>query len=179
MMGKRTIFGGFIEKLRDNKRLEMMVYAALIAAAAVIFIAGGGISCVGDRGETPAREPEPQTGAAESELEARLESILSSIEGTGEVRVMITYENKGELIPAEESQDSEQNGSTSLVRRPVTVSSGGAQSPVVLEELSPSIRGAIVVAQGASDPRVRDRLRTAAMTVLGTSPESISVFPMK
>ena len=41
-----------------------------------------------------------------------------------------------------------------------------------------SVRGVIVVAEGASDIRVRVELQTAVMTVLGVELDAVSVFSM-
>ena len=173
-MEKKSLFSSFIIKLRDNKKLEIALYAALAALAAVIFLASGGISCNGNA-PAPKAEPAAVTEAdPERALEARLEAILERIEGAGEVCVLITLESGRRVIPAEET--SLQGGTES--RKPITVSNGGSQGPVILAELMPAVRGAVIVAKGAADPRVRDRLRAAAVTALGASPECVSVFPM-
>lgn len=82
---KRTAFSGFIEKLRNNKRLEILVYSALILTAVIIFAADGGISCLGsgEKGGASAAR------AASASVEERLEDVLSSIQGAGRVRVLV------------------------------------------------------------------------------------------
>ena len=172
-----SMFSAFIKRLRDNRRTEFLVYAAIAASAAVIFFAAGGISCSREKpSEENARSnTESRYGYSEYELENRLKAILEEIEGAGSVSVLITFESGSRIIPAEESQVSQGSGES---RRPVTVSNGGSQEPIILAELTPSVRGVIIVARGASDPRVKDRLRTAAVTALGTEPEKVSVFPM-
>lgn len=182
MSGKRSVFTSLIEKLRDNKRLETSVYAVLIAVVLIIFVSTGGISCPwrkDDNTKAPLSEPEESPADEYKELENKLEDILSRIDGAGKVRVMITYDSGTELVPAVESQITVNQTGSSESKRPVTVSEGGTQLPLVLAELSPRIRGVIVVAEGASDIRVKTELLNAVMTVLGTEPSRISVFSMQ
>lgn len=182
MEKKSSVFSRGIEKLRDNKKLETGVYIGLLIIVVVIFVSTGGISCPwGKSGasDQTAQNADIDTDEELIKLESRLEEILSRIKGAGKVSVMITYEKGAELVPAIESQTSTGEGGSSESRRPVTVSQGGTQSPLVLAELYPSIRGVIVVAEGASDIRVRTELLNAVMTVLGTDAERISVFTMQ
>lgn len=170
---------GLVERLRDNKKLETAVYAILAIAAAVIFFAWGGISCDKGKGAAPeAEKPEENAALSERALEERLEAILSRIDGAGKVSVMITYDSGSTLVTAEEStRTTGGNGSSESVK-PSTVSGGGSQSPIVLTEIMPKIRGVIVVAEGADNIRVRVELQNAVMTVLAAEPSAISVFPM-
>jgi stage III sporulation protein AG len=49
----------------------------------------------------------------------------------------------------------------------------------VLTEIEPTVRGVIVIAEGAADVSVRVKLSNAVMTVLGISADRIEVFEMK
>lgn len=88
------LFRGFIEKLRDNRKLELFVYALLLSAAIIIILSTGGISCFGKANSLSAPQTADSLSGAEEEelLERRLEAILSELNGAGEVRVMITFE---------------------------------------------------------------------------------------
>ncbi|MBO4384174.1 MAG: hypothetical protein J5854_01980 [Clostridia bacterium] len=136
-----------LNKLRDNKKLETIVYAAMILAAVIIFLLTGGISCEGkDRTSeivTPAETQKADTDH-ERELEARLEKILSEIEGAGKVSVMITTER-------------------------TTGSDGTFYEQTV-------IKGVIVVAEGADNLKVKAELIDAVKTVLSVEPSIINVF---
>ena len=50
---------------------------------------------------------------------------------------------------------------------------------ITFEENSSAVKGVIVVAEGARDPKVRTELLNAVITVLGTEPERVNVFSMK
>ena len=71
------------EFMRRVRRLQWPVIAALALACVLVLSAGG------ERASEPA-----QTG---TELETRLERVLSASEGTGKVRVMIREESRAEI----------------------------------------------------------------------------------
>ena len=52
------------------------------------------------------------------------------------------------------------------------------QSPIVLMEREPVVRGVIVVAEGAADLGVRMNLQRAVRAVTGASLDAIEVFEM-
>lgn len=159
-MEKRGLFTAFAEKLRKNKRLEIAVYASMLALAAVIFLLTGGISSGRGTKGASQRAETAEAVSSGTELERRLEEILSSISGAGRVKVMVTT-----LAGDEET-----------VCDPGTLKSG-AQKEARGSELS-RIVGVIIVAQGAGDIRVKNELQAAVMTVLGTDAASISIFSM-
>ncbi|MCR5809628.1 MAG: hypothetical protein K6G56_08760 [Clostridiales bacterium] len=173
-MKKESIFGSFIEKLRDNRKLEIAVYAALILTAAVIFVLSGGISCEGkERSETPEAVEIQQPRDPEETLEARLERILGGISGAGRVRVMVTFETE---TASSGETGAASGGSSSLTGSYLFPSQGTAREET--SRASQRVRGVIVVAEGAEDISVKLALQNAVMTVLGIDPKAIGVFPM-
>ena len=180
-------FSRLVGKMKKNKKLELMVYGSLIALGVLLFvlIPGGG------NGTYPPKETEHEQKQAETELEGRLEAVLSSIRGAGKVKVMITYDTSSRLVPAmstDVQSGTTENTSTggqsvSETRtessRPATISGSGGTETIVLTEIEPTVRGVIVIAEGAADVSVRVKLSNAVMTVLGISADRIEVFEMK
>ena len=163
--GKEKLYTSFIGKLRDNKRLELCVYAAVVAAALIAFALSGGFAHCAAK-TVNSSEESVNMHRTEDEIESRLESILSGIDGAGMVRVMLQYENGDEAVPA-----LSQSGSG------LSLWGGSAQT----EDASrlPSICGAIIVAEGADDIRVRNELQSAVKTLLGLNVGRIGVYVMQ
>ena len=155
-MRKDTMLSKFTAKLRDDKKLEILVYSALILAAVVIFLSTGGISCE-STGKASAGEAQASGTRSATELETRLETVLSSIEGAGRVSVLIAYSDPAHGYDGAFSASAGQKES--------------ARS-------ASGVSGAIVVAEGASDIGVRLRLENAVTALLGLEPDRVSVFPM-
>ena len=101
-------------------------------------------------------------------LEKRLEEVLSQISGVGAVEVMLTLERSEKIIIAESITSEMREGETRVTRTPVTVRADGGEQeiPIILEEYEPQLRGALIIAEGASDPSIRWDIMQAAQTVL-------------
>lgn len=168
-------------RLQKNRYLSWALYGGLLLLALLFYGVGEGWF---------ARAPTKAAMPSADSLEQRLEAILGRIRGAGQVRVLITYDTAGERIAATVStldeSLSESTGSTAATKskqtremvQPATVTTQGGQTPIILVEKEPSIRGVIVVAEGAADPTVRLNLQRAVQAVTGVSISAIEVFEM-
>ncbi len=120
-------------------------------------------------------------------LEDRLESMVSSIAGVGECRVMVTMEQGTEYIYATQEKNTVDASQTSENSRFSTgsrssdeetyimVSTDSGQQPVLITSLSPKVKGVVVVCQGGNNGGVCQNVRTALATVLSISSNRICV----
>lgn len=122
----------------------------------------------------------------ESELELRLEEVLSQAEGAGRVRVFITFKDSGELIvksDVSESARMNDGGQLSESTREEKVifkkEGDGTLTPYVTKTIYPEISGVLVLAEGASDAGVVARLTEAVSAVLGIEINKIRVMKME
>ena len=183
---KIDFLGRFIAKMKANKKLELGVYALLIGGAVILYIStfSGGAKKTSEQTEGDLTKAD--ISAYEMETENRLKRILSCIDGAGDVEVMITFESGTQIVPAMDTDSQSvfsQNGqgttdNQSESSSPATISKSGENEPIVLTELQPSIRGVIVIAQGASNIKVKMDLLQAVQTVLGVEGSCIDVFSM-
>ena len=122
--------------------------------------------------------------------ENRLEKILSSIEGVGNARVMLTLENGVEYRYAADEKQSgdsiftyaEGGSSPSKVQQSenteqnyIMIGSSGDKKPLVVTELSPKVKGVVVVCDGGADPIVIKRVNDAVTTALGINSLQVCV----
>ncbi len=126
-------------------------------------------------------------------LDIQLEKILEQIDGVGQVDVMITYETSAEVVPAmnvtkstQTTEESDRQGGTRIISQEntseniVTVSSSDYKnSPIVIKEIKPVVRGVIVVAEGASDPVIKNNLIDAVTTVFQVKSNKVKVYEKK
>lgn len=127
---------------------------------------------------------------AVTELEDRLTEILSTIQDSGKVSVMITLKSGSEIIPAKDesitdktTDEKDVEGGTRAINEKNTSDQvvflndqGGTSKPLVLKEINPDIKGVIIVAEGAKDPKVKLQLTEAVQTVLDVPAYRVSVF---
>lgn len=126
-------------------------------------------------------------------LEKDLKNILSKIEGVGNVEVLITLNSDEEVVAAmdvvESSTTTNEKDSSGAVRETIQTESNnrvvtsqdtsGQNAPIVLKRIMPEIRGVIVVADGAKDPRLRYELSSAVQTALGIPAYKVKVISSK
>ena len=120
-----------------------------------------------------------------SALEQRLEDILKTMDGVGNVRVMITVKDKGEKVVAKDNTTS--NSSTTsedgLVSNDYSSESttvyDGEDTPYETKELLPKVEGVVVVAEGAGNAAVETEIYETVMALFEVDAHKISVGKMR
>lgn len=128
----------------------------------------------------------------EEVLEGKLANKLSQIQGVGAVIVTITLETGPQQEYAknivQESRVVQEKDNAGGTRQTTEIKANeqvlmsresGTDRPVVAREYKPQIRGVLVVAEGASDSRVKAQLTRAVETGLGVPSYKIMVLPQK
>ncbi len=178
-------------RVKKNPGLAYGIYAAIGLAAVLFYLLGSGVQCRTNAAEAPKESASEARQAGERDaLEQRLIEVLSKIRGAGRVDVLVTYETNGEIVTAtvrqtdEDVRDAsgtagnETSRSMREVTEPATVETDSGHVPIVLYEKEPVVRGVIVVAEGASDFSVRQKLQSAVHAATGIPIERIEVFEM-
>lgn len=123
--------------------------------------------------ESDPREIIPEESA---DINIQLEYILSQIDGTGEVHVLLT-ESAGEIILYQ--QDTNSSGET-LRSEAVVITDGDRTEQGLVSQVIPAkYQGAIVVCQGGDRASVRLAVVEAVSAVTGLTSDKIKVLKMK
>lgn len=188
-MQEKTTFGRLFAKLGTDKQKKLLLIAAAAGAALLLLpeFFGGGETLSAEKSSAGADSLESYCAATEQ----RLEKILSHIDGVGEAHVMVTLENGVEYrYAADEKQSGDSvftyasgSDSPSKVQEKedreqsyILVGSSGSKKPLVLTELSPRVRGVVVVCSGAKSPIIRQRVSDAVTTALGINSLQVCVI---
>lgn len=124
-------------------------------------------------------------------LEEALERLLSTMDGVGEVRVMITLEDHGEML-VEKDLVSRRNGSTEvdsaggsrnttdISQEESTVFSGqgSTESPFVRQVKYPKVLGVAVSAQGGGNAVTAQKITGAIQALFGIDAHKIIIVKM-
>ncbi len=125
-------------------------------------------------------------------LQENLESILETMEGVGKVRVLINYAetsttvamyNETKTESTTEEKDTE--GGTRNVTQTDTekeiayTKENGESSPITEKVIMPTIEGAIITAEGASNTNVKANIISAVQAITGLATHKIQVFQMQ
>lgn len=136
----------------------------------------------------PVKTSSSSVDQARAKMEQDLQSILSQVDGAGTVGVSMSVSSNGQKEYASntknevrETSEQDRSGGDRKIREEnissdIAVSGGSA---LLVEEKAPQILGVLVVAEGASNPAVKERLTDAAVTLLNISPNQVRVVPRK
>lgn len=122
-------------------------------------------------------QPEKASGIS---VQESLERILSQVEGAGKVAVLLT-EKTGEQI-LYQTDDTLVTGehTAEKVRKTVMgTTSDRTETGLVRQVNPPTFQGAVIVCQGADDPRVKLAMVEAVMGATGLPSNCIRVLKMK
>jgi stage III sporulation protein AG len=176
----------------ENLVIILILGVIIIIVASSFFSDGNAKEDKGKTKEAVTMTLNKKAGELE-ELEQRLERILSEIEGSGQVKVMVTKVSDGEVVHAynqieESSLQEQQNETGTLSRkdesrreRELVFMDGesGQRVPVVEKKLKPEIRGVVVVADGADSSVVCKNIIGAVEALTGIPTHRIQVFKRK
>lgn len=168
----KKILEEFIKKLRHDKRLTAIVCVGL---AGILMLTLSELF--------PLKNEEKKTDSTEAELhdsyeesiETRLTSIVSTINGAGRTKVMVTLDSGDENVYAvkEKSNDGTHE------REYIVVSNDNDESGLLLKVIEPEIRGVAIVCEGADSANVRQEIISTVSAVLGISTNRISIAKIK
>lgn len=104
----------------------------------------------------------------ERKLEKRLCGLISKIDGAGEASVMITLDRTETAVYEKNKKLEESSGNStgSSSKETEVVLTGSAKQPLLSGAVQPTVRGAAVVCEGASDPVVREKVANTVAKAL-------------
>jgi stage III sporulation protein AG len=125
--------------------------------------------------DAPAAADQSAQSCFETELETRLTSLLSGMEGVGYVTVMVSVSGTAEQVYAEEVKETQSDRQRQRESAYVITKSGGQESALLSETRYPAVTGVAVLCSGGAHAAVRERVTEAVSTVLGLPASRIYV----
>lgn len=184
---------------------DLLRYLLIMAVIGFMLMTFGGF--LGRPGPVPAvpgrevaarsTQPSDRAGAPEGlfsyeqVLADELRRVLAQVDGAGRVDVTVSLGTGPTRVVATDSrtnsrrtEERDSGGGTRVINETdesgqmvILRTGGGPDQPLVLREERAQIAGVLVVADGARDARVRERLTRAAAVALGVSTHRIQVVP--
>lgn len=182
----------FQAALRKMKKEQIVVWLLLLALVIVIFWpAGSGKETASGETEVPEQTAQ-EIQSQEEAMEQALADTLAQVDGVGAVRVALTLESTNRKIVEKDVPDSQssetrtsgdetsENSSFSQEESTVYEKDGsGAETPYVISEEYPAVRGVLIVAEGGDNPVVIQEIQEAVMALFGVDAHKIKVMKMK
>lgn len=191
-MGRTLDFVGVTKKLKELWSGEGRV--KLILAAGILGILLILLAPTGRQKERQTEAPAPQA-ATDADYAAQLEDkmyrLVTSIEGVGRAQVLVTLENGVEYVYAsaeKKNTDVTQDFSGEEVRKLhekdnsessyILVDGSDGKEALVRTRLEPTVRGVVVVCDGADNIAVQARVISAVTTALDISSAQVCISKM-
>lgn len=184
----------FMQKIKE-KKLKRSDWLILVLAGILILI----IALPTDTKEKKQAEEEKENiskenntmEASKDEIERKLEDILEKIDGAGDVKVMITYQDSGTQVVEKDKNTSEnsleESDSTGGVRSTkeqqlqestVYEEADAGNTPFVSKELLPKVEGILIVASGGDNQKVKQNISEAVLALFQVEAHRIKIVKM-
>lgn len=184
----------FMQKIKE-KKLKRSDWLILVLAGILILI----IALPTDTKEKKQAEEAKENiskenntmEASKDEIERKLEDILEKIDGAGDVKVMITYQDSGMQVVEKDKNTSEnsleESDSTGGVRSTkeqqlqestVYEDADAGNTPFVSKELLPKVEGILIVASGGDNQKVKQNISEAVLALFQVEAHRIKIVKM-
>ncbi|WP_018132458.1 stage III sporulation protein AG [Effusibacillus pohliae] len=123
--------------------------------------------------------------------EQKLTQILNQIQGVSDVTVMVNLDSTEEKVYYENLQNQKQTTretdkqggqreiTTFNENKQMVLTKGSPDQPVVIKTVKPHVRGVLVVARGAEQPRIQQMMMESIQRVLEVPMHRIAIQPKK
>lgn len=164
-------------KNNNSSRIKIIIAIGLIG---IVLIAMSDLFSSGESGGDTAKKAESVdcTEYAQS-LEGRLTDVISSIDGVGECKVMITLENSKESVYATDGETKTGENDASNKEEYVIYDSENGETPVLIKEYYPKIQGVTVVCSGGDNIVIKETVINTVTSLFGISANRVSVSKIK
>lgn len=134
-----------------------------------------------NQSETEAVQEPVQTESIEQiSMEDALEAILKTIDGAGEVEVLLSVAAGEEIVYQVNEDRSASEDTTTTQITTITVETSDKSENGLVQQINPPIyRGAVISCQGADNASVRLAIVDAVSKVTGLGTDRIAVLKMK
>ncbi len=125
------------------------------------------------------------------DLSEQLETILSKIQGVGEVKVFINYSESSEVVAmynetskTSNTEETDTSGGTRNIheidsqKEIIYQENNGEKMPITQKIIQPKVEGAIITAKGAGNVETKSNIIQAVEAVTGLATHKIQVFEM-
>ncbi|MEZ0535748.1 hypothetical protein ACAG39_00710 [Caldicellulosiruptoraceae bacterium PP1] len=175
----------FLEKLLERliKNKEMIIF--LIAVGILLIFLTNIFSTPVSKSNDKEITNDSEEMNYEQNIENKLLKLLKQVDPTGDVSVMITFEDSYEYMLAtetsKETRNEESQGQRILKEeqvdnKVVLLQQNDGSKPFIVKKVHPKVRGVAIVSKGASDKNVYIGLIKLTSRVLGITPNKVEVY---
>ena len=170
----------FVKKLKNIKHIEIIIVVIFILILLLICFAGNNTFSFLSKQQTTSSSSSSITYVSTSDyvsnIESKLKSILSNVNGAGNVEVMISVDGSSEIQFATDETITTNGQTTEKTISIVFVTKDGVNQPIITSEKLPKINGVVVVSSGAKNTKVKLQLMSAVQTLINIDCDKIQIL---
>ncbi len=110
----------------------------------------------------------------EAQTEQKLEELLSTVDGAGQVRVMLTWEGSSER----QVEKDRISNADSVEEETIYQENDSGKYPYVVSWTNPKVTGVLVIAEGGGNTKVKAEILEAVQALFGIEPHKIKIMKM-
>lgn len=189
------------EETNNKKKIENLIFLIVLLIITIVIInyilnkdKKDNDENVKDNSKTLANSitQEDTNSSSSDDLQIKLEKILGTIKGVGNVSVFISYSESSDTIAmydekttVNSTEETDSAGglrnttSTETQKNVIFSEEDGSQVPVTKKVVMPKIEGAVITAKGAGNATVKTNIINAVKSATGLSIDKIQVFEME
>ena len=189
------------EETKNKKKIENLIFLIVLLIITIVIInyilnkdKKDNDENVKDNSKTLANSitQEDTNSSSSDDLQIKLEKILGTIKGVGNVSVFISYSESSDTIAmydekttVNSTEETDSAGglrnttSTETQKNVIFSEEDGSQVPVTKKVVMPKIEGAVITAKGAGNATVKTNIINAVKSATGLSIDKIQVFEME
>ena len=160
-------FGSLLNKLKEDKKTALIIFAAVLGMLLILLS--------GTTEENSAEKVKDEEKIEIEQCEEKLQKLLSSVEGAGRVKVMITYETSDENVFAYNKDESYRENEQKFSSDYILVKNDGNETGLKLKTVYPEVKGVAVVCDGANNPVTKEQIISVISALFDISTKNISV----
>ena len=174
----------FMDKVLPKLKNGLLLMVAAILLIVLVFV-----------NQFSGKNEKPETGSETAstgedfikQTEDKLKAALEAVTGVGSCQVVVTLESGKENIYAVEEKSSSSNStsgdktqsSQDLQKSYKTIDGSKNESPVIIKELSPQIKGVAVICDGGGNNAIKNTITEIVSKLLGVSSDKIAIASKK
>lgn len=160
----------FFKKIKKVKNIEIIIAVIAVLVMLLIYFSSKMTSKASNSSDGATITKEDYCTKMENDLSV----LLNSLDGAGQVKVVINWESSVESVIAYITNTTDTSSSST----PQVIVNSGLSQPIILKEIYPKALGVIIVSQGGDDVKVKMSITNAVTTLLGISANKVNVYKM-
>ena len=115
----------------------------------------------------------------EQQLVTQLEQTLRYMDGVGEVRVMVTFQDSGENVVEKDITKSQNEQNRIQYQESTVYQETDGKEPYSSRQKLPAVEGVLIIAQGGGNSLVKQEIQAAVMALFPIEAHKIKIVKMQ